>query len=66
MASCEGIGVLPSELALRNQSLKLKRVPGIQGYADEVALIALYENRKVKAMVVLSSAILNGHRRKYG
>lgn len=66
IASGAGIGLLPSEVATRNPSLKLTQIIGVPGYADQVAVIIRYENRKAKPINFILSEIIKVHRKKYG
>lgn len=66
VAGGAGVGILPSEVAKRNKGLSLRRIAGVQGYADTVAMITRYENRLARSVAVVASAIVAGHQAKYG
>ena len=66
VASGSGIGLLPSEVALRNPTLGLKRIKDAPVIPDEIFLIYRAENRKVYAIHQIATRITEGHRKKYG
>jgi len=61
-----GIGILPSEVALRHPQYKLKRIEGSPSVNDKVAIIYRRENRVVSAIQKIVDAIVVGHQQKYG
>lgn len=52
-----GIGIIPSKVALSYFPNKLKPVPNMPFYHDEICLVYRYENRNIKAMQAIISAI---------
>ncbi len=65
-ASGCGVGILPSEVALRNPSLNLLPLPSSPVVKDRVALIYRQENRTSKLIKAAITEILVGHEKKYG
>lgn len=60
-----GVGIFPSDVALRHSYLKLKRIPNSPAISDQVALIYRMENRCVTAINEIVAAITVGHQKKY-
>lgn len=52
-----GIGIIPSKVALTANSNKLLPVPNMPFYHDEICLVYRYENRNIKAIQAIISAI---------
>ncbi len=52
-----GVGILPSRVAHRLHPGKLKRLPGLPAYSDEVSLIFRVENKSIRAVQAIAQAI---------
>ena len=61
-----GIGILPSEVALRHPQYKLKRIEGSPSVSDKIAVVYRRENRIVSAIQKIVDVIVVGHQQKYG
>ncbi len=61
-----GIGILPSEVALRHPKYKRKRIQGSPSVSDKIAVVYRRENRIVSAIQKKVDVIVVGHQQKYG
>lgn len=61
-----GVGILPSEVALRNPRHNLVAIKESPILKDKVALVYRHENRNVKIVKTMAALITEGHERKYG
>lgn len=66
VASGAGIGLLPSEVALRHKSLNLRRIENSPIIKDTLALVYHRENKSIAAVNKIASRITSSHRKKYG
>ncbi len=61
-----GVGILPSEVALRNPAHELVAIGKSPKVIDKVALIYRQENRSSRMIKAIVPEIINGHQQKYG
>jgi DNA-binding transcriptional LysR family regulator len=61
-ANGAGIGILPTRVALSTYPNKLVPVPKMPSYEDEICLVYRHENRDIKAIQAIVSAIKQGVR----
>lgn len=66
VASGAGIGVLPSEVALRYRSLGLRKIESAPTVQDTIALVYHRDNKSIATINKVASCIVSSHVKKYG
>lgn len=61
-----GVGILPSEVAMRNPRYNLTLLHNSPKIRDKIAVIYRQENRTSKKLAVVLRAIIQSHEKKYG